>query len=218
MPVEGLGFPWCALWGGKLHIYQPEVQYLIPKSLAGLLSLLVLTQLEGPRSFLVAENPGRGCQGVGSGMSSAFSHSTDGLYNLLGYIIIFFPLVQLYNPNLWKLWEVAFPTVSCLYVTASELVRVPGISQEAQAGVEQLFTHSLFPYFLDYFVLSSVSSFVFAITKSCASPSGAGWVQAAASPCWCRAETLGIPGVPSVLRICSVIFVVEAAEILAGDR
>lgn len=75
------------------------------------------------------------------------------------------------------------------------LTSLPGISEEAQAGVEQLFIHSLLLYFFNYFAL--------AIIKSCVSLSGAGWVQVGASPCWCRAKTLGIPVFPSVLRICS---------------
>lgn len=56
--------------------------------------------MKGACSFLMAKKTVRGCQGVGSGMSSTFSLFKDGLYNLLGYIIIFFFPLQLHNPNL----------------------------------------------------------------------------------------------------------------------
>lgn len=88
---------------------------------------------------------------------------------------------------------------------------LPGISQEAQAGVEQLFIHLILLYFFLYFAL--------AIVKSCVSLSGG----------WCLSLLMQSKGFGhSWFSQCfedlfswqrlAVIFVVEAAEILAGAQ
>lgn len=107
------------------------------------------------------------------------SHILQMVYITCLAILLYFSPVRLHNP----IYE-SFRTLHCPLLCVSIerplsllgcLAPLPGISQEAQAGVEQLFIHLILLYFFIYFAL--------AIVKSCVSLSGAGWVQAGASPC-----------------------------------
>lgn len=143
------------------------------------------TQWEGANEWVV------GCQ--------VFSHILQMVYITCLAILLYFFLSSCIIPIYESFRKLPSPLLPVSILRPLSLLgclaSLPGISQEAQAGVEQLLIHSLLLYFFDYFLL--------AIIKSCVSLSGAEWVQAGASSFWCRAKTLGIPVSSSVLKICS---------------